>query len=273
MQASTIGADRRGRRARSSSERASPSIRQRPATTFEADPPAITPTFAVVSSSSRPSSIAPIAAAAASIALWPSSGRIPAWASMPSNSADQPLVGRRRGDHLADRARVVEHEAERRPQRAEVELLRAAQPVLLGDREHELEPGRRRALRVARGELDQHRDRRLVVGAEDRLAAAAKDARRPARTSIAPVVRDGVEVGDEAAPSRSRRPGTRAIRFPAPARAGSAASSSDLDAQLAQLGQHASATARSCRSGSAISQRRTKRSSIRWSSLTSALEG
>ena len=50
-------------------------------------PPAITPTFAVVSSSSRPRSIAPIAAAAASIAEWPSSGRIPACASSPSNSA------------------------------------------------------------------------------------------------------------------------------------------------------------------------------------------
>ena len=50
-------------------------------------PPSITPTFAVVSSSSRPSLIAPIAAAAASIAERPSSGRIPACASIPSNSA------------------------------------------------------------------------------------------------------------------------------------------------------------------------------------------
>src|SRR5204862_95327 len=44
------------------------------------------------------------------------------------------LVGGRGGDHLADRARVVDDEAERRPQRREVELLRAAQAVLLRDR-------------------------------------------------------------------------------------------------------------------------------------------
>ena len=66
--------------------------------------PSITPTFAVVSSSRRPSVIAPIAAAAASIAEWPSSGRMPACASSALELGDQPLVGRRRGDHLADRA-------------------------------------------------------------------------------------------------------------------------------------------------------------------------
>ena len=71
--------------------RASPSIRQRPGTTLEAVPPSITPTFAVVSASSRPSFIAAIAAAAAAIALRPSSGRIPAWASAPSNSATSRL--------------------------------------------------------------------------------------------------------------------------------------------------------------------------------------
>ena len=67
--------------------RASPSIRQAPGTTLAEVPPAITPTFAVVSGSSRPSSIAAIAAAAAAIALCPSSGLIPAWASVPLNSA------------------------------------------------------------------------------------------------------------------------------------------------------------------------------------------
>ncbi len=56
-------------------------------TTFEADPPSIVPTFAVVSWSSRPSFIAAIAAAAAAIALRPASGRIPEWASTPSKSA------------------------------------------------------------------------------------------------------------------------------------------------------------------------------------------
>jgi hypothetical protein len=49
--------------------RASPSTRQRLGTTFVAVPPSILPTFAVVSSSRRPSSIAAIAAAAAAIEL------------------------------------------------------------------------------------------------------------------------------------------------------------------------------------------------------------
>ena len=194
--------------ARSSSRlRASPSIRQWPGTTLEAVPPAITPTLAVVSSSSRPSSIAAIAAAAASIALRPSSGRIPACASVPSNSASQPLVGRRRGDHLADRARVVEHEAERRAQRPEVELLRSPQPVLLGDREHELEPDRRPGSAAWRAASSTSTvDRGLVVGAEDRLAAAAKDALVEHDLDRA-VVRDRVEVGRRTSPTRRARPG------------------------------------------------------------------
>ena len=75
----------------SSRLRASPSIRQWPGTTFDAVPPEITPTFAVVSASRRPSLIAAIAAAAAAIALRPSSGRMPEWASVPSKSATSRL--------------------------------------------------------------------------------------------------------------------------------------------------------------------------------------
>ena len=76
----------------SSIERASPSTRQRPGMTLAALPPSISPTLAVVSASRRPSRIAAIAAAAAAIALWPSSGRIPACASLPSNSATNRLL-------------------------------------------------------------------------------------------------------------------------------------------------------------------------------------
>ena len=50
-------------------------------------PPETEPTLAVVSSSMRPSGIAAIASAAATIALRPSSGRMPAWAAWPWNSA------------------------------------------------------------------------------------------------------------------------------------------------------------------------------------------
>ena len=71
----------------SSRPRASASIRQRSGTTFVAVPPVIVPTFAVVSASSRPSRMAATARAAATIALRPSSGRMPAWAARPWISA------------------------------------------------------------------------------------------------------------------------------------------------------------------------------------------
>ena len=50
-------------------------------------PPAIEPTFTVVSSSTRPSRIEQIARAAARIAERPSSGRMPACAATPRNLA------------------------------------------------------------------------------------------------------------------------------------------------------------------------------------------
>ena len=50
-------------------------------------PPSMRLTFAVVSASIRPRRIAPIARAAASIALRPSSGRTPACAAVPRKSA------------------------------------------------------------------------------------------------------------------------------------------------------------------------------------------
>jgi hypothetical protein len=71
---------------------------------------------------------------------------------------------------------VVEHESVRRADRVEIQRLRPPQAILLGDREHELDPDRRRVARVARGQLDQHSDRGLVIGAQDRLSAAAVDA-------------------------------------------------------------------------------------------------
>ena len=71
-----------------STERASASSRARSGTTFvEPAPPETEPTLAVVSSSMRPSGIAAMARAAASTALRPSSGRSPAWAARPWNSA------------------------------------------------------------------------------------------------------------------------------------------------------------------------------------------
>jgi hypothetical protein len=55
--------------------------------TLIALPPSMSPTLAVVSASSRPSRMAAIALAAATTALRPASGRTPAWAARPRNSA------------------------------------------------------------------------------------------------------------------------------------------------------------------------------------------
>ena len=71
-----------------SSERASARMRQRSGTMFvEPAPPWIEPTLAVVCSSIRPSGMCAIAWAAARIAERPASGRMPAWAARPWNSA------------------------------------------------------------------------------------------------------------------------------------------------------------------------------------------
>ena len=136
------------RRAPASRLRASAWMPQCPGTTLPEVPPLIRPTLAVVSSSSRPSSIRAIAAAAAAIALLPSSGRIPAWASTPTKSARIFCWVGVGDDHLADRPGVVEDEAASRAQRRGVEGLGAAQPLLLGDGQDQLDPDRRRRLRV-----------------------------------------------------------------------------------------------------------------------------
>ena len=78
------------------------------------------------------------------------------------------VVGGRGQHDLADRRGVVEDVAEVAAQAADVERLGARERVLLRDGEDELEAHRRA---VGAGEaardLQQHRDRRLVVGAED----------------------------------------------------------------------------------------------------------
>ena len=126
----------------------------------------------------------------------------------PLELGDHLVVGRRGGDDLADRRRVVEDVAERRPERRDVELASAAKPLLLGDGEHQLEPARRLLGPRVRRQLHQDRDRRLVVGAQDRLARAAKDAIGQDHLDRLRV-RDRVHVGEERDP-RLRAPGNAA---------------------------------------------------------------
>ena len=110
---------------------------------------------------------------------------------------------------------------------------------------------------VAGDQLHEDRDRRLVVGAEDRLAAAAEDA----------VVLDHLDLargaarcrcGRRTSPSASLAPGSRASRLPAPASAGPAASSSLTSSPSARSSAAiVSATSRSSPVGLRISQSRT----------------
>ena len=83
-------------------------------------------------------------------------------------------------------------------------------------------------------------------------------------TSIGPSCGHRVEVGAEHHPALPR-PGTRAIRLPAPARAGSAASSSLTSTPSARSSAStASATSRSAPVGLGSRRAATKRSSRRW---------
>ncbi len=132
--------------------------------------------LAVVSSSSRPSCIAATARAAATTALRPSSGAMPACAAVPRNSASMRLQGGRGDDQRARRAVAVEHEHAARRERGEVERLGAQKADLLAGREHELDVARGRLGNEPAREHEQGGDCGLVVGAEHRLAVAAHEA-------------------------------------------------------------------------------------------------
>ena len=105
--------------------------------------------LAVVSASRRPRSIVAIAAGGGGDRAAAVLGPDPGVGLDAAELGDQLLVGRGRGDHLADRRRVVEDEAELRAQRVDVERVRAAQALLLGDREDQLDARPARARRRA----------------------------------------------------------------------------------------------------------------------------
>ena len=212
--------------------RASATIRQWPGTTLPAVPPSIVPTFAVVPSSRRPSGIRATAADAAAIALLPSSGLIPAWASTPWNSATiccwvGVLVITSPTALAWSR---MNPQSERRV--AGVDRLRAPQPLLLGDGQQQLDPDRRRIGGVAGGELDEDGDGRLVVGAEDRRAAAAEDT--VLLDDLDPARCGTVSMWAQNIAQRSPVPGSRARMLPDPALAGPAASSSPTSSPIAR---------------------------------------
>ena len=97
---------------------------------FPAVPPWMMPTFAVVSSSTRPSRRSEIGRAAAAIAERPSSGYMPECAARPWKRTCMAPRERRAENHLADRRRLVVDVAEPRVQALVVERGRAEQARL-----------------------------------------------------------------------------------------------------------------------------------------------
>ena len=168
----------------------------------------------------------------------PSSGLIPAWDASPGTRRRASCrsgaavmtspIGRRR-----DRARSRNSRA----QLADLERVGAAQALLLRDGEDQLDPDRARLGGQARAELHDHRDRCLVVGAEDRLAGAAEDAVVSDDLDRL-VMGNGVHVGEEGDPplrvSAPRDPRDQVVRLGA-RRAGCLVGV-ELDPQLGQLG-------------------------------------
>ena len=207
--------------------RTSASSRQRSGTTFVAVPPAIVPTFAVVSGSKRPSSIAAIARAAAAIAFRPSSGRMPGVRRAAVDDRLDPVVGRRRHHDLADRGGVVEDVAEAASQPADVELLGAAQADLLGDREQQLNADVSGGAAWSRRASTSSAATAALLSAP-RIPSLALTQPPSTRTgSIGGERRDRVHVRAQQDRRPTRRPGIRVSRLPASApTAGPAPSSS-----------------------------------------------
>ena len=99
------------------------------------------------------------------------------------------VLARRLVTHDARMAVRVEREAHVRVQQAAVEMLRAMHAVLLGHREYDLQRAvRNRVLAQLAQRLQDGRDARLVICAEDRRAVRADDAilddRADARTGL-----------------------------------------------------------------------------------------
>ena len=144
---------------------------------FVAVPPVIVPTFAVESSSTRPSRISEIARAAAAIAERPSSGMHAGVRRAAVERHLERLRVRRAEDHDADRRRLVVDVADARAQPRVVERVGADEADLLLRREEQLDAGVRPALgEHAPRRLEHRRDGRLVVGAEDRPGRVPDDA-------------------------------------------------------------------------------------------------
>ena len=180
---------------------------------FAAVPPLIGPTFAVDSSSIRPSRISAIARAAAAIADRPSSGYIPACAARPWNVISSCCADGAPSTIVADRRRLVVDVADAARGAGDGRTRRRrCSPTSSFGVNSELDPGVRPALGEHAARRLEHRgDRGLVVAAEDRRPRVADDAVLDDRLDRVGR-RHGVEVGaeeDRLALGASARPARR----------------------------------------------------------------
>ena len=182
-----------------SCERTSQSNEHSSGTTFFAVPPRISPTLAVVMSSSRPSRRSAIARAAAAMAERPSSGAMPGVRRLAAEDRLDRRLVRRAEDDVADRRRPGRTRS--RPattSRVSSNAPAPSRPVSSFGVKSELDAGVRPALgQDPPHRLEHHRDRRLVVGAEDRPPRVADHALVVDDRLDRAVGRHGVEVRAE----------------------------------------------------------------------------
>ncbi len=132
--------------------------------------------LAVVSSSSLPSRIAATARAAATTALLPRSGAMPACAAVPRNSASMRFCVGEATTSVPGAPSLSSTNTRCAVRTAEVQRLGAEQPCLLPGGEHQLDVARGRLRHERAGQHEDDRQRRLVVGAEHRGAVGAHEA-------------------------------------------------------------------------------------------------
>ena len=132
--------------------------------------------FAVVSSSSLPRRMAATARAAATTALRPCSGAMPACAAVPRNSASIRFCVGDATMSVPGAPSLSSTNTRRAESRLEVERLGAEEPGLLAGSEDQLHVARRRLGDEPARQHEQDGDRRLVVRAEHRGAVGAHEA-------------------------------------------------------------------------------------------------
>ena len=129
--------------------------------------------LAVVSSSSLPSRIAATARAAATTALLPRSGAMPACAAVPRNSASMRFCVGEATTSVPGAPSLSSTNTRRAVRTPRSSALAPSKPCLFPGGEHQLDVARGRLRHELAGQDEEDGHRRLVVGAEHRGAVGA----------------------------------------------------------------------------------------------------